>query len=157
MLSPPFLSRYKICSARLLCHTASNNPTHSLFREASESIDGVSGRCFFAWKGCETYSTYGQIMKTCVWLQFWGVSIHGRWKPQKTTTVDGDFGGRLQKASSLSGNSTCYGSLWPLCGDVAGETGTKRARKMTRTLLTAILLTLSSRQLGVTQNYDWNH
>ena len=112
--------------------TIPHQMTHSPFREASESIDGVSGHCFFAWEGCETYSNCGQITKTCVWLQFSGVSTHERWKPQKTITVDGDFGRRLQKASSLSGYQTCNGKLWALCENVGRAARTQSTQLRAR-------------------------
>ena len=110
--------------------TILHQTTRPPLREASKSIEWLSCRCFFAWEGCETYSSYGQIMKTCVWLQFWGVSTHGHRKPQKTTTVVGDFGRRLQKASSLSGNSTCNWKLWALCENVGRAARIEQAIKM---------------------------
>ena len=50
----------------------------------------------------------------------------------------------MQETSCVQSHSTCYESLQALCRDVAGETGTQRAKQMTRTLLTAIFLTLFS-------------
>ena len=50
----------------------------------------------------------------------------------------------MQDASGVQSHSTCYGSLQALCSDVAGATETERAEQMTRTLLTAIFLTLFS-------------
>ena len=50
----------------------------------------------------------------------------------------------MQETSCVQSHSACYGSLQALCRDVAGETETERAEQMTRTLLTAIFLTLFS-------------
>ena len=51
---------------------------HPRFREASESIEWVSCRCFLAWEEYEVYSSQKQNINSCVYVQVCGVSTHGR-------------------------------------------------------------------------------
>ena len=96
---------------------------HSPFREASESIEWVAGRCFLAWEGCEVCSSEKQNINSCVYGQVCGVSTHGRWKPQKAGSVDESFGRWLQKASGLSGYQASDWQLWTVPQNVESSAG----------------------------------
>ena len=103
--------------------TIPHQTPHSPFREASESIEWVSCRCFLAWEGCEVCSSQKQNINSCVYGQVCGVSTHGRWKPQKAGWVDESFGRWLQKTSGVSGYPASNWQLWTLRQNVESAAG----------------------------------
>ena len=113
------------CSFVTRLGTVPHQTPHPPFREASESIEWVSCRCFLAWEGCEVYSSHAQNINSCVYGQVCGVSTHGRWKPQKAGWVDESFGRWLQKASGLQGHSTRNRQLWTVRQNVESTAGIK--------------------------------
>ena len=67
-----------------------------------------------------------QNINSCVYGQVCGVSVYGRWKPQKAGLIVESFGRRLQKTSGLSGYQARNWQLRTVRQNVGGAAGIKQ-------------------------------